>query len=40
MICVSISVQAGDVDHSIPCTPRPADASSASTEGGEVLAGK
>jgi hypothetical protein len=37
---VSSSVQAGLVDHSIPCTPSPADSSSPRMEGPERLAGK
>ena len=37
---VSSSVQAGDVDHSIPCTPRPGRHESASTDGPEAPVGK
>ena len=36
----SSSVDAGEVAHSIPCTPIPAAANSPSTAGGEVWAGK
>ena len=35
--CVSSSVHAGLVTHSMPCTPSPAETSSASTAGGEAL---
>src|SRR4051812_3987425 len=38
--CVSSSVQAGDVDHNIPCTPSPDDTRSPRTEGPEAFAGK
>ena len=37
---VSISVQAGLVAHSIPCTPRPAESSSPSTDDPERFEGK
>ena len=37
---VSSSVAAGDVDQSMPCTPRPAATISPSSEGPELLAGK
>ena len=36
----SISVTAGAVDHSIPCTPSPAETSSPSTDGGDDMAWK
>ena len=38
--CVSSSVHAGDVDHSIPCTPSPDDTRSASTDGPDAPVGK
>ena len=38
--CVSNSVHAGLVAHSIPCTPKPAESSSPKMLGPEVLAGK
>ncbi|MEZ4769538.1 MAG: hypothetical protein R2844_14050 [Caldilineales bacterium] len=38
--CVSSSVQAGLVAHSMPCTPSPDDSMSASMAGKEALAGK
>src|SRR5512132_1753923 len=38
--CVSISVQAGLVAQSIPCTPRPAESSSPRMLGYELLLGK
>ena len=38
--CVSSSVHAGDVLHSMPCTPRPADSSSPRMLGPDAFAGK
>src|SRR5207302_4398535 len=38
--CVSSSVHAGDVAHSIPCTPRPDDTRSPRIDGPDVFAGK
>ncbi len=38
--CVSSSVQAGLVAHSMPCTPRPAESNSPRMDGPELLAGK
>ena len=38
--CDSSSVQAGDVIHNMPCTPRPADNNSPRIDGAEVFAGK
>ena len=40
IVALGDSVTAGDVAHSMPCTPSPADTNSASTAGGEALAGK
>ena len=40
MTCVSNSVQAGLVSHSMPCTPNPADSSSPKIDGPELLEGK
>ena len=37
---VSSSVQEGPVDQSIPCTPRPADSSSPSTDGPDASEAK
>src|SRR5437660_7877512 len=38
--CVSSSVQAGLVDHSIPCTPRPEERRSPRMPGPDALQGK
>jgi hypothetical protein len=38
--CCSTSVAAGEVDHNMPCTPRPDDSRSPSTDGSEAFDGK
>jgi hypothetical protein len=38
--CCSSSVHAGEVDHSMPCTPIPPESTSPSTDASDALHGK